>query len=267
MVMRPSRRLWSSTTGNATRSYFFITCTTSSSGSSTLTVRVSSSRNRSPMVLRALVAVQKEPLQGQPAEQLSCGVDHVDAVEGLDLFRLLAHFADGLGDRPVHFDTDELRAHEGAGGAFRVAQQGQQVLAVLRVQLGDDLFGPLLRQFADHVGRVIRIDVLEDLLGDFLVGQGGEQRFSDVLLQLDEHVSPFLDIDQFPEVLDLLVLEAVEDLGDVGRVQFLEPGAEFVIPTLGDVLAQGLQVVARDVLHGAKVARPLSFSAGGGRRT
>ena len=30
----------------------------------------------------------------------------------------------------------------------------------------------------------------EDLLGDLLGGQGGEQRFSDVLFEFDEHVSP-----------------------------------------------------------------------------
>ena len=158
-------------------------------------------------------------------------------MHGADFLGLSPHLPDGLGHGPVHLHADQLRAHEGAGGAFRMAQQGEQVLAVLRIELGDDFLSPLLRKFADHVGRIVRIDVLEDFLGDFLVGQGGQQSLSDVLLQLDEHVPPLFDVDEFPEVLHLLVLKTVEHFGDVGRMQFLELGTEVVIPTLGDVLA------------------------------
>ena len=120
--------------------------------------------------------------------------------------------------------------------------------------LCDDEAAPNLRAFVDAMEPTLRASLAT-------IGQ------VDVAAVLDSHVAALFHIDEFPEVLDLIGFEAVEDLGDVGRVQFIEPGAEDVIPALGNVLAQGLQVFARDVLHGAKFVRSLSFSASNGRRT
>ncbi len=207
---------------------------------------------------------EQEAFQGQASDELPCSVDHVDAVEGLDILGLFPHFSDGLRDGPIEFDADELGAHQCAGGAFRVAEQRQQVFSVLRVQLGDDLGGPLLGQSSDDVRGIVRVDVLQDFFGDLPGGQGGQQALPNVFLQLHEHVAPSFDFDEFPEVLDLLFFEAVKDFRDVGRVEIGQMRPQAVVLTAGDAPFEGVQEIARDVLHGTKLGGARTFFPPGG---
>ena len=73
-------------------------------------------------------------------------------------------------------DLHELFGHEGPGGSVLVVKQVSNVRGLFFVfQEANNLLGFGFGQFAHHVGRVVRIEVFQDLLRDFLRGHCTEQ--------------------------------------------------------------------------------------------
>ena len=112
-------------------------------------------------------------------------------------------------DGPIEFDADQLGAHEGAGRAFWIAQQGEQVFPVFGIELLDDLRGALFGQLGNHVHSIVRIQVFQDILGNLAVGEVGHQGDTDVFFEFNQHISPVLCFDEVPEVLDFFDIQAV----------------------------------------------------------
>ena len=172
---------------------------------------------------------------------------------------VLAHEVDRLPDRPERRHGDELVGHPPAGGflrivepalerdALRVGKPGQNLLAVLLVEIGDDLDRVVGIELADGFGDLLVRDRLEDLAADGVVDLRQRDPVEIVAHQADELVA-------------LLRVERLEHAAEIGFVEILYELAErlAVMPLdrIGDALDELRAKLALLVADRAAVIRP-----------
>lgn len=96
--------------------------------------------------------------------------------------------------------------------------------------MGKNLLAVLLVEFLDDVHSVVGVEVVDELLGDFLRRHIVEQLAAVVLVEFHEHIGGSLQVKEAVEVFGLLQVEILVEVSDVGRVQSVEklPGGGFV---------------------------------------
>ena len=153
----------------------------------------------------------------------------------------------------VHSPSDlhEFFGHEGSGGAVFVVEQVSNVRGLFLVfQQANDLLGFGLGQFAHHVRRVVRVQVLQYLLRDFFRGHRTEQIRTLLFVQFYEYIGLGFVVKEAEQVARVVEIQPVDDLGDVRRVQFLQRRTQLGIFSGVDALIELLQVFFCEVEHG-----------------
>ena len=115
---------------------------------------------------RALRAEQLVERHG--AEEMEARIDDEELGELVGQPRILAHEVDRLADRPERRHGDEMRRHPPAGGFLRIVEPALQRDALGERQAGEHLLAVLLVEVADDLDGVVGIE-LADGLGDLLV--------------------------------------------------------------------------------------------------
>ena len=127
-------------------------------------------------------------------------------------------------------DAHHLEIHQGADASLGVGQGGLQLRALVDVLRLDDVLDHLVGQVGREVGDLVGVQVLGG--GDDLRGvHVREQRVADGVGDLEEDVAVAVAAHEAPDDEALLEGQALEDEGDVGRVQPVEP-----LLQLGEVL-------------------------------
>ena len=100
---------------------------------------------------------------------------------------LAAHRREGLGDGGLGAEDDRLGRHQAAGGVLVVGEQPPQRGGLVGLHELEQLLGLLRRQLGEQVGGVVGLHRLEHV-GGALVGEAGEDLDLVVLGQLLEDV-------------------------------------------------------------------------------
>ncbi len=126
----------------------------------------------------------------------------------------------GLRDRRIGWQGQEIDPHQAAGAGRIEAHQGQYLGADPGRQQIDDRLPPVLRQLGDRVGRVVGPHPAQDL-GDLFVRACAEQPGGPILVEFLEDVRLQLGVlVHLPEDLGLFLLRRVlQQVGDLGRLE------------------------------------------------
>ena len=198
--------------------------------------------------------VQQEALEGQTPIQSPPVVHHVDGVDVFDVRGLCADFTDGPRHGPVFLDLDHFHGHQGTRGAFFVAQQFEDLRR--RFDIVDHAHGFLdlgLWEVGQSVSGIVGIQSLDDVLGNLLGAQRGEQLFTHVFFELGNDFGLQVGVQQAVEVQGLLALERVENVGHVLRVELAYTGGEFHVSSRFNLRSKRVEEVFGQLEHGAKV--------------
>ena len=158
---------------------------------------------------------------GQPA----VGVDHVDLPEAIRKIGRLAHVVDGLADRPIRPDGDELVLHPPAGGIFRIVQAAPERDALDRRQLFEDLGLILLRQVLQNGDGVVGIE-LTHALGDGFGRKLFEDLFADGVVDLGQRREVEIGAHQRDQARAQVRIERLENGAGIGLMQFADQLAQ-----------------------------------------
>ena len=162
---------------------------------------------------------QQEVLEAEPTGEPVFGVHHIDSVDLMQFVGLPADFADGPCHRPFASDLHEFLGHEGSSGAVFVVEQVPDVRGLFLVfQEANDLLGFGLGQFAHHVRRVVRVQVLQNLLCNFFRGHRTEQIRALLFVQFDEYIRLGFVVKEAEQVARVVEIQPVDDLSDIRRV-------------------------------------------------
>ena len=185
---------------------------------------------------------EEQLLQRKNAEQTAVLVDHIDRVNVVHLLGLLPHLNDRARHGGIRSHGHQFLRHERTGGAFLIAHQFLDVLAMLLVleQL-DHLALLLLGKLRDHVRRIVGIDVFQHILGDLAAGERAQQTFAHLLIELQQHFCRLLMLQQAVHVHGLLIVQPIKYRGDVRCMQLGQHGLHLLIAALLDILADIVQ--------------------------
>ena len=132
--------------------------------------------------------------------------------------------------RHVLAHGDLLEIHQRADRAFLVGQRRAQLLALFLRQRADHVLHHLLGQVGREVGDLVGFQRAGR--GDqFLRIHGRDERLAHRVRHFEQDLALALGLDQVPDHQPLVERQRLEDVGDVGRVQLLELGAQ-----LGEML-------------------------------
>ena len=190
--------------------------------------------------------VDQQPVERQRAEQRAALVDDEDLVGVIGQFLERAQLAQHHVERVVVANGDRLEVHQLADRVLRIGHRCAQLLALLLRKALADLLDDIGRQVGRELGDLVGVEALDGL--DQLVAiHRADQRFADRFGNLEQDLAVALGPDQIPDEHPLLLRQRLQDEGDVGRVQAVEPRA------------QSVQVLALDQLLDQLVAvRPLA---------
>ena len=111
-------------------------------------------------------------LQGEHAFQALVVVHYIYIIDLAHLLRLLAHLVDTFGHTPILVHHDHLGTHQTAGGVLVVFQQVHDITGLLYVlDMRKDLLLGILVQLTHQVNGIIRFHVIDETLGDKLIGK------------------------------------------------------------------------------------------------
>ena len=161
--------------------------------------------------------------QRQDADQPAGVVDHVDVVDRLGVGLELAQPLDRLGGREVRLDRDELGGHRPAGGVLGVGEQAAELLGLVALHQGEQLLAGLVGQVGDQVGRVVGRHLLEDV-GRAFRREALEDLDLRVRLHLLDRVGGGLVVEGGQDAGPVARRQLVDDRGQVGRMQLGQAG-------------------------------------------
>ena len=105
---------------------------------------------------RRLRLAHDEPAQRDDvAERMALGIDHIDRVDRFARALDMAHVLDRLCDGPAGGHRDELRRHDAAGGARRIAHQPLDRQALVHVEAADEPGAARLSRLGEDVGHAV----------------------------------------------------------------------------------------------------------------
>ena len=152
-------------------------------------------------------------------------IDDVDLPEAVRQVGRLAHVVDGLADRPIRRDRDELVLHPPAGGVFRIVEAALERDALDRRQLLEDLGLILLRQVLEDGDGVVGIE-LAHALGDGLGRQLFEDLLADGVVDLGQRGEVEIRAHQLDQARAQIRIERLDDVAGVGLVQVADELAQ-----------------------------------------
>jgi hypothetical protein len=169
-----------------------------------------------------------EILQVDRALEPAIRVDDVDRVERVGhLLRLAPHLGDRLVRAQMERHGDQLGRHDAAGrllvvvqqlaegAGFDLRQRGEDARLLLGRQPADQVDGVVVRQLGDDLRDAARLERAEDRFRVLVLLDLGERFGGDVGGQQLEHAHLLVD-----------VVQLLEEVGDVGRVQVLDDGRD-----------------------------------------
>ena len=163
----------------------------------------------------------QQPVERDRALEPVGRIDDEDLVEAVGQIGRLAHVVDGLADGPERRHRDELGLHPPAGGVFRIVQAALERGALGRRQLLEDVGLLVLRQVLQDVDGVVGIE-LADALGDGLGRQLLEDLLAHRVVDLGERGEVERAAHQLDQARAQLRIERLEEIADVGLVQFAD---------------------------------------------
>ena len=147
-------------------------------------------------------------------------VHHVDVIDFVQVLRLPAHFAQAGEHRPVLVHHHQLLCHQTAGGIVVIVQKVHDVARLLQVLHVRQHLVLLLVGHAGHqVGGVVRVHVVDEPPDD-LRGEGFDEMHAFLLVDFRQHVARLLVVEQEEHELCPFVVQLLQNLGDVRRVEF-----------------------------------------------
>ena len=164
---------------------------------------------------------QQELLERHAPHEQSVIVHNIHRIDILVLLRHPPHFSDGLLDRIFLVDDGHLLRHDAAGGGCVVPQQLLDMRGVFNIHRLEDPFGLLIREFADNVGRIVGVHLI-DQFRQLRLGKGCQQPFPMRVIQIQEYFASDIVWKQIENKIGFINLEPVDDVRYVGGIEVLK---------------------------------------------
>ena len=155
---------------------------------------------------------------------------HKQVIRGLVVRPPRPQGLDGLLGSHLGAQGQEAVGHQAAGALVGVDEQRAHVVGRLAVHLGQHALLPLLGQIADHVGRVVRLHLIENLAQRFVVdafGHGGLV----ILVHLHQNVGAGFGVEpgeQFGLIVEIELIEDFKLMGVYQRFKGIDGRADVV---------------------------------------
>ena len=186
--------------------------------------------------------VDDELVHGQHAQELLVAVHDEDLVRLRRKLVEAAQVSQHDLERHVGTHLHVLKVHERADHVVLEGHGRTQLLALLDGQAREDVVHHLLREVRRELGDLLGVERLGR--GDELLGvHRGDERLADGLGDLEQDLAVAVGLDQVPDVEPLVERQRLEDVGDVRRMQAVEPSLELRLVLLGDEALDELAAV------------------------
>ena len=187
---------------------------------------------------RIVVLAQKQVLDACEADEL-VAARHVAGVDRLLVDARAADAQNRFLDRHIRAQGDIFGGHDRAGGILRVAQDLVDLLAHIRLGLGQDALHDVRGHFLHDIDGVVDVKLVDDLL-QLGIREALNQKLLRLRLHFDERFGGQLLRQKPEQKRQARLIEIVKNGGDVGGIHGAEDVAQRMILLLVEQHGQGL---------------------------